>query len=125
MAGIIIIFFLKDNKLSSHMAQISEHINDSNQQIHSYDQTRENIVNLGSTKGENNNKPSFQLIRPNNLLVMIIVKTPKKDLPNDYRKYDVRKERTYSVKSSSILFSCSIREIYNRVNSYIKNKVSF
>ena len=107
------------------MAQISEHINDSNHQIHSYDQTRENIVNLGSTKGENNNKPSFQLIRPNNLLVMIIVKTPRKDLPNDYRKYDVRKERTYSVKSSSILFSCSIREIYNRVNSYIKNKVSF
>ena len=46
------------------MAQISEHINDSNHQIHSYDQTRENIVNLGSTKGENNNKPSFQLIRP-------------------------------------------------------------
>ena len=50
MAGIIVIFFLDDNKLSSHMAQISEHINSSDQKINSYDQMRKIIVNLGSKR---------------------------------------------------------------------------
>ena len=33
MSGIIVIFVLRDKKLSSHMDQISEHINISNKKI--------------------------------------------------------------------------------------------
>ena len=47
-------FFLNGNKLSLHMAQISEHINYSNWKKYSYDQTRKLIINLGSEKGKNN-----------------------------------------------------------------------
>ena len=50
MTGIIVIFFLKDNKLSSNMDQISEHINSSNNKIHSYDKISKIILNLGSKK---------------------------------------------------------------------------
>ena len=50
MAGTIVIFFLNDKKLSSNMNQISEYINDSNQNIHSYDKMNKIIVNLGSKK---------------------------------------------------------------------------
>ena len=48
MVGIIAIFFLNDKKLSSHMDQISEQINFSNNKFKSYNQMREIIVNLGS-----------------------------------------------------------------------------
>ena len=47
---------------------------------------------------------------------MSIVETLEKDLPNVDKKSDMRKVRTYPVKSSSTLFSCSICEIYYRVN---------
>ena len=50
MAGVIVIFVLNDKKLSSHMVQISEHINSSNSKIHSYYQMRKIIVNLGNKK---------------------------------------------------------------------------
>ena len=46
-----IIFFLNYNKLSSHMDQISEHINYSNHKMYSYDQMRKIIANLGIKKG--------------------------------------------------------------------------
>ena len=46
MAVIIVIFVLNDNKLSSHMAQISGNINSSNQKIHSHDQMSTMLVNL-------------------------------------------------------------------------------
>ena len=36
------------------MDHISEHINDSNEKIHSYDQMRKLFFNLVSQKGENN-----------------------------------------------------------------------
>ena len=47
---------------------------------------------------------------------MIIFDTPEKDLSNFDGKFDIRKICTSSVKSSSTLFSCSVRAIYNRVN---------
>ena len=52
MAGIIVIFFPNDTKLSSHMDQISEHLNASNHKIHPQDQMRKMVVNLGSNKGK-------------------------------------------------------------------------
>ena len=45
MAGIIVVFC---SQRSSHMSQRVEHINSLNQKIHSYDQMRKHIVNLGS-----------------------------------------------------------------------------
>ena len=50
MAGIIGIFDLNVNKLSSHMPQISEYINSSNKKNHSYDQMIKMIFILGSKK---------------------------------------------------------------------------
>ena len=71
------------------------------------------IVNLGSKKGENRDNSYPQITRTQNSLPMPIVENPEKDLYNDDRKYDMRKVRTSSVKSSSTLFSCSIRAMYN------------
>ena len=51
MAGSIVIFVLKDKKLSSHINQISEQISYLNHKIHSYDQMSKMIFGLGSNKG--------------------------------------------------------------------------
>ena len=48
---------------------------------------------------------------------MSIVDTSEKDVSNVDRKLDKIKVRTYSIKSSSTLFPCSIYVIYNRVHS--------
>ena len=87
-------FFLNDNKLSSHMAQISEHINYTNHNIHFYGQMEKMIVNLGIWEGENNNSSSPQLSRIQNSLIMSIFDTPEKYLYNVEGKYDTRKVRT-------------------------------
>ena len=42
--------------------------------------------------------------------------TPEQDLSNFEGIEMTRKVRTYSVNSSSTLFSCSVCSIYNRVN---------
>ena len=76
MAGIIVIFVLNDKKLSSHMAQINEHVNSSNHIIHSYDQMSKIIVNLGSKKYENRNDPTCQLYHLQNLSLLSIVNNP-------------------------------------------------
>ena len=47
---------------------------------------------------------------------MSIVDNPEQDVSNVDRKLDKRKIRTSLIKSSSILFSCSIRAMYNRVH---------
>ena len=60
MSGINVIFFLNDKKLSSHMAQISEHINFSSKNIPSYDKIIRIIVNLGSKTVKNNDNSSLQ-----------------------------------------------------------------
>ena len=80
------------------MDQISEHINSSNQKIHSYDQMRKNIVNLGSNTCEENNNSTLQLNHLQNSLLMNIVDTPENDVSNFYRKLDNRKVRIYSIK---------------------------
>ena len=116
MAGIIVIFVLNYKQLSSHMDQISEHINSSNNKIHSYDQMSKIVVNLVSKKCENNNNSTCQLIRIQKFLLMSTFDTPAKDVPNVDRKSYMRKVCTSSVKSSSTLFSCSICAMYNRVN---------
>ena len=85
------IFFVSQRqKKSSHMAQITEHINSSKRKINSYDQMSKKIFNLGSKKYKNKNKFTCQLRRLHNSLLMSIVDTPEKDLSNIYRKfYDV------------------------------------
>ena len=46
---------------------------------------------------------------------MSILDTPTKDLPNVDRELDMIKVCTYEVKSSSTIFSGSVRAIYNRI----------
>ena len=74
------------------------------------------IVNLRIKKGENNDNSSNQLTRIQNYLLISTDDTPEKDLSNVNGKFDMKKVRTSSVKSSSTLFSCSICAIDNRVN---------
>ena len=64
------------------MDHISEHINYSNHKIHSYDQMRKMIINLGSKKLENNDTSTCQLTSLQSLLLMSIVDNPEKDLSN-------------------------------------------
>ena len=52
---------------------------------------------------------------------MSIVDTPEKCLFNVDQKSDMRKLGMSSEISSSALFSCSVRSMYNRVNSAKKN----
>ena len=73
------------------------------------------IVNLGSKKSDNNENYYPQLSHVQNSLRMIIVGTPEKYLYHVEGKSDTRKVRISSLKSSSILFSCSVCAIYNRV----------
>ena len=47
---------------------------------------------------------------------MSIVDTPEKDVSNVDRKVDKRKICTSLINSSSTLFSCSVRAMYNRVH---------
>ena len=76
------------------MAQISEHFNSSNYKIHSHDQIRKIIVNLGSKKCQNNNNTSCQLNHLYNALLMSIFDTPEKDLTNVDTKSNMRKLQT-------------------------------
>ena len=84
--------------------------------MHSFNQMRKIVVNLGSDKGEKNDNFSTQLTHIHNSLLMSISNSPKNYLSNVDRKSDMRKVRTYEVKSLSTLFSCSIRAMYNMVN---------
>ena len=97
------------------MAQISKHIKSSNHNIHHYDQMIKIIVNLLSKKFKYKTNSTFQLNRLQKHLLMSIVDTPEKDVSKVDRKLDNRKISISSINSSSTLFSCSIREIYDRV----------
>ena len=59
MAGFFVIFVINDKKLSSKIAQISEHINYTKN--HSCDQMSKMIINLGSKKGDNNDNSPTQI----------------------------------------------------------------
>ena len=91
------------------MAHISEHINSSNHNIRSYDQVGEMIANLSNNKCKNNNNSTGHLNYIQKSLLTSIVDTPEKDVSNVDNKLDKRKVHTYSINSSSTLFSCSIR----------------
>ena len=67
------------------------------------------IVNLDSTKYENNNNCTYQINHIHNALLMCIFDHPEKDLSNVYGKLDMRQVHTSSINSSSPLFFCSIR----------------
>ena len=99
------------------MSHISEHINYSNQKIHSHYQMSKIIVNLCSKKCEDNNNSIFQLNHPQNLLLMSIVDTPENYLSNFHRKLYKIKIHTSSINSSSTLFSCSVCAMYNIFHS--------
>ena len=96
----MLFFVVDDKKLSSHMPQISEHINSSNKKTHSYDQMRKMVVNLGSNKVRNNDSYSPHITCLHNFLPMIIVDTPENDLSSVDHKSDIRKIPTSLVKSS-------------------------
>ena len=113
---LLLFFVLNDRKLSSHMTQISEHITSSNNKIHSYDETKQIIFSLGNKIFENNDNSSLQLTSLQDSLLMSIIDTPEWDLSKVDGKSFMRKVRTYEVKSSSTLFSCLIRAMYNTVN---------
>ena len=63
------------------MDQISQHINYTNHYIHSYDQISKRVVNLGSNKGDNNDRcdPQFSCLYSS--LLMRPVETYEYDFP--------------------------------------------
>ena len=67
-------------KLSSHMDQITEHINSSNHKINSNNKMRRMAVNLVSKKHENNNNSICQISCLYNSLLISIFDTPEKYL---------------------------------------------
>ena len=73
----IIVIFLKDNKLLSHMDHMNEQINSKNQKVHFYDQTRKMIFHLVSKKGKNKDNSSTQITCLENFLLVIIVNKPE------------------------------------------------
>ena len=81
---LLLFFVLGDKKLSSHIDQISEQINYSNQKIHSYNKIINMIVNLGSKKGKKNDNSSPQITCLYNSSLMSIVET----LENNLSKVD-------------------------------------
>ena len=95
----LLFFVLNDEKLWSHIDQISKHINYPDQKIHSYDQTIKIIVNSDSKKVENNDNYSTQLTRLYNSSLTSIVETTEKNLWNVDKIYGMRKVHTSSVKS--------------------------
>ena len=75
MECFIVFPLINVNILSSHMDQISQHINYSNHKIHSYYQIRMIIVNLSIKKGDKNYDSHPKLIHTQNTLLIRIVGT--------------------------------------------------
>ena len=100
MAGKIDIFVINDKKLSSQMAQISEHINSSNQKMHSYYNMGNVTVNWSNKKCKNNNNSTGHINHIQKPLLMNIVDTPEKDVSNFDSKVDKRRIRKSLIKSS-------------------------
>ena len=104
MSGIIVFLVLNDNKLSSRMDHISEHINSLSHKIHFYEKMSKIIVNLNNNKYKNNNNSTCKTNHLQNSLLMNIIDTTENDVSNVDRKLDKRKIRTSSIKLSSTLF---------------------
>ena len=73
------------------MDQISQHINSSNNKSYSLDKIIKTIVNLGSKKREDKNSSTCQLNHLKNLLTIIIVDIPEKNVSKLDRKIDKSK----------------------------------
>ena len=54
----LLFFVFNINTLSSHMSQMSKHVNSSNHKSHSYDKMNKLIITLGSKKCKNNKNSS-------------------------------------------------------------------
>ena len=50
MTGVIDFLFLKKKRLSSHIKELSKHINYTHNKIHSFDKMSKMILDLGNTK---------------------------------------------------------------------------
>ena len=105
MTGITVILVFNNNKLSSHIDQISEQIITLNKNKNYHDQMFKMIVNLSIKKGKNKEISSTELTCLHNSLIMSTIHTPEKGLSNVCGKYYIIKVRSSSVKSSSTLFS--------------------
>ena len=88
-------------RLSSNIYQIIQHINTTNHKIHSDDQIRKMIVNLGSKKGDKNDDTSPKIMDQHNDLLLDIVETPERDVSHGEGNSHTRKVGTSSVKLSS------------------------
>ena len=73
------------------MDQISQHINSSNNKSYSLDKIIKTIVNLGSKKREDKNSSTCQFNHLKNLLSIIIVDIPEKNVSKLDRKIDKSK----------------------------------
>ena len=115
-------FGLKGNKLSSKMDQINEQHNYTNQKVHSFDQVKTMVVNVGSEKCGNNYNSSPKISHLQNSLLMSIVLAPEKDVSCVEGKSDTSKVHIYLEKSSK-LFLCSVKSLYNRVHHCQKQRL--
>ena len=113
MAGLIEIFVLDDKKLSSHMYQISQHINTTNRKLHSYNQMSRKIVNLGVKKVDKNDNLFPKVMNIQNYLLMRIIYTSKKYVSNGEGNLLTRKLHASSINYYYYLLSLSVRVIYN------------
>ena len=116
IAFLYVIFCYEQNKLSSHMTQISQHINSTNEKNHSYNKTINCFVTIDSNKCDNNDNSYPQLYHIQNSVLMRIVDIPENNLSHVEGKEVTRKLCTYVVNSYSTSFSCSARAMYNRVH---------
>ena len=120
----MLFFVLNGNKLSSHMAHISEHINFSNQNIPSYDKMIRIIVNLGIRTVKNNDNSSLQHTHLNKSLLMSIIDTLENYLSNVDIKFDMRKVRTSSINLLSIVFLFNKCNVSPNVGARVGNIVA-
>ena len=73
---LLLIFILNENRLSSHMNHLSQHIISSNYNINTFDRMGKMIVGLYDEKGSSDNDYSPKCMDLKNKLLMIIVDSP-------------------------------------------------
>ena len=73
------------------------------------------IIKISRKKGNRNYFSSTEITHINNTLLIRVFETPEKYLSHGEEKSVTRKVSTYSVKSYSTVFSCSLHAMHNRV----------
>ena len=84
---------------------------------------RKIVFNLVSKKVDNDEKSYPQLSCLYNSLLIWIVDTPENHLSRVEVQVITSKVRTYSAKSLSKLFSCSLRKMYNIFHLYQRQRL--